>query len=224
MKVNALFLLLSLIFAPAFSWAGAEAHDSCRKLCDNEADCLRRCVSHVELFELTPSFVDLVTDFHPSVEVRMKVLRSGASREILPLCKETGWNIDNVISCLRSYPTPAVIKACKKISPKEEEQVRCLRSGNNSAQVESCSEFGATTAEHLECLGYQADLHVSRRCRSPEKSSRAERIQCMEQAKAEKEREAREFEAEVRRRVAAEEAEKKNHRGESRVPASTQRR
>jgi hypothetical protein len=218
MKVNSFLLFLGLMLDPALTWAGVAVHDACRRLCENEAECLRRCISHSELFELNADFVNACTDYNPSVEVRMKVLRSGATRDLLPLCKDTGWGIDNVLICLRSYPTPEVLKACKKLSPKEEDQVRCLRSGNTNAQIEGCFKFGDSTKERLSCLDYHLDIAQPRRCR--EKASSAEgRLACMDQTKKEKERETREHLEETRKRVLADEEWLKQKN--TRMPASS---
>jgi hypothetical protein len=217
MKALIISLLLGLLPAPA--WSGTMAHDACRGLCEGESDCLRRCVSHVELFELSADFVNACAAFHSDPEVRLKVLRSGATRDLFPLCKDTGWGIDNVLTCLRSLPTPEVIKACKKLSPKEEDQVRCLRSGTTHVQIEACRNFGATPSERLQCLDYHLDAHVARRC-SQGKNTEAQRLQCLNQAKADFDAETRKFENEARKRILAEDAEKKRLQ-ERRMPAST---
>ena len=105
-----LFLFIFSLFAPAQA-ANNCVHDACRRLCETERDCVRRCVSHTELMEVRAEIVNTAADFHKLPEVRLMALRTGASLETFDLCQKTGWSSDNKLICLRSYPSVEVIKS-----------------------------------------------------------------------------------------------------------------
>jgi hypothetical protein len=206
MKILPLNLLLLLILVglllPAQA-ANNSVNVACKRLCDTQSECVRKCVAHAELFELNSDFVNATADWSPDPEIRMKVLRTGANVEILALCKQTGWSLDNMLTCLRSYPTPEVIKSCKKLSTGQEEQVRCIRMGKTSAEIEACTLLAPSASQRLECLGKEVTAQETRECRRLGPDIQ-QRMQCLDRARKNVEAEAKEFQDEARHRVAEE--------------------
>ncbi len=175
-----LLLLVSLFAQPARG-ANNSVNEACKRLCETESECVRKCVAHAELFELKSDLIDNVADWTPVVETRMKVLRTGANNEILALCKQTGWSLDNMLTCLRSYPTKEVIRECKKLSSLQEEQVRCIRLGKTSAEIEACSLLVPASNQRLECLSRTITAQETRECRKYGMNSQ-QRMNCLERA------------------------------------------
>lgn len=179
-------LLLSATHAHAVNNA---VNLACKALCNSENDCVRRCVGQAELFELRPEFINAVTDWTKKPDDRMRALRSGANQEILDLCKQTGWSLDNMMICLRSYPTFDVIRNCKKLSPLQEEQVRCVRMGKTDAEIESCSKLFPGSDRRLECLSRNVVASDIDHCRHY--GDTAAKARCLEAAEAVRSGEAR---------------------------------
>lgn len=123
------FVILALFFAIPARAANNAVNDACKRLCDTDGECVKKCVGQAELFELKADFINAVTDFTKLPGDRMRALRSGANLEVLALCKQSGWSLDNMMICLRSYPTAEVIKGCKRKSQLQETQVECMRQG-----------------------------------------------------------------------------------------------
>ncbi|HEY8278391.1 MAG TPA: hypothetical protein VIH99_02125 [Bdellovibrionota bacterium] len=210
-------ILLSCFASPAALAVSKGAEDSCRRICSGDSECAGKCTSHVDLFELQTDFLSSVAAWNVSTDDRMKAVRSGANREVLDLCRSTGWSLDNIFTCLRSYPTPDVIQSCKKLSPRQEEQVRCVRAGKSSAEVDACASAFPGSDMSLHCLEMQVTAQETRWCRE-RKGGSAERMSCLEDHVAIRQRDTREFEEEIRRAAAREEAEN------SRKPASEKRK
>jgi hypothetical protein len=214
MKRTLLFAPFVFLASLAFA-ANNSVNEACKRLCETESECVRKCVGHAELFELRCEFISAAADWSPTIETRMKVLRSGANLEVLEICQKTGWSLENKLTCLRSYPTPEVLKACKKLSPRQEEQMRCLRMGKSEAEVNACIALVPGSDLALACLQKQVTAQETRECRRMGLDSKA-RMDCLEQAVREHEAESVAFEREVRRRV----AEEKKREEQNRMPAS----
>lgn len=198
-----LFLLPLLFFASLALAANRGVPEACKRLCDSESECVRKCVSQAELFELRSDFIDASTAWGKTAEVRMRVLRSGANIDTIALCKTTGWSEENKLTCLRSYPTPSMLKLCKKLSSREEEQVQCLRTGKTEAEVDACINLVPGTDLRLECLHKDTTALETRQCNRNGLDSRA-RMNCLQRWQMAHEEEAKAFEREVRQRVAEE--------------------
>ena len=214
MKLLASFTLALLAFALEAK-ASARVLDACKSLCDGENACIEKCASHAELFELKADFIQAAKNWDSSVDNRLRVLRSGATIDVIDLCKQTGWSQENQLTCLRSYPTREVIKACKKLSPLQEEQVRCVRVGKTEAEIDACSTLFTGTDLRLDCLRKAVNAQETRLCRRSGTSVQA-RMGCLEGVVAEKNRESQRFLMEVRARVLEEE--RQFHK--NRMPAS----
>ena len=173
--------ILSLFLALPVSAANNAVHEACKRLCDNESECVRKCVGHAELFELRADFINAVADFTKKTDDRMRALRSGADLEILALCKGTGWSLDNKMICLRSYPTPEVIRNCKRLSPREEEQVHCVRLGKSEADVDACIRIVPGTDRRLECLERGVTAKDAGDCHE-QGGDTYEKMKCLEKA------------------------------------------
>jgi|GEM_PF-5575746 len=169
-----LFLLISL----SASAANNSVHEACRRLCEVEADCLRRCVSHAELMEVRADLVNVAADFHKNPEIRLTALRTGASLDTFGLCGKTGWSTDNKLICLRSYPTAELIKSCKNLSPREEDQVRCVRNGKSSVEVDACSSLLTSPELRLECIGLPITAQQAFSCKVSGLGSQ-QRLDCL---------------------------------------------
>jgi hypothetical protein len=190
-----------LVFFATTAWAGNNAvNEACKRLCNVESGCVRRCVGHAELFELKSDFINAVADWTKTPDDRMTALRSGANLEILSLCKQTGWSLDNMMICLRSYPTPEVIKACKKLSPLQEEQVRCVRRGKTDAEVEACNRLVPGSDRRLECLDRNVTAQDVTTCRE-EGGDSYEKMRCLGRAELARTGESRHGELEERIRA-----------------------
>jgi hypothetical protein len=151
-----LVLFISILLSPS---AGAVSlKEACRSFALADGTVEKKCIGHGQYFELHGDFVAACTDFSPDPDVRMRCLKSGANLETLRLCQSTGWELDNILSCMRSYPTPGVIAACKKISPDEAEQLRCVRVVREASQVAGCISFARSLENRIECL--ERDLPV----------------------------------------------------------------
>jgi hypothetical protein len=172
--------LLFLFSLPAFA-ANNAVNDACRRLCAADTDCVHKCVSQAELFELKPDFINAVTDWTKKPDDRMRALRSGADVLILELCKSTGWSLENMMICLRSYPTPEVIRNCKRLSPLQEEQVHCVRLGKTEAQIDECNQLVPGSGHRIACLERRVTAPDTRNCRDLGGDS-FERMQCLEKA------------------------------------------
>ncbi len=183
--------------------AGQGTTEACKRLCEGEGECLRKCVAQVELFELKRDFIEASTEWSAAVDTRMRVLRSGANMETISICKKTGWSEENKLTCLRSYPTPGVMKNCKKLSSLEDEQVRCVRTGKTEAEIDACTNLVPGSDLRLECLQRDVTALEVRQCNRSGLDSRA-RMQCLERWHLAREEESKIFELEVRRRVAEE--------------------
>lgn len=212
MTARLLNLLFVLAAGPATMAHANNMHIACKRLCQNESECLHKCVNQSELMELKADFIHAVADFTSSADERMKILRSGADIQTLSLCRETGWSMDNILICLRSYPTPEAVKACKKLSPLQDEQVRCIRMGKTSAEIEACSLLVPGPEQRLICLQMALTAEETRTCRSEKKDS-SSRMNCLLEAEAHRTQETRSWEQEVTLR---DQQEKKE-----RSPAST---
>jgi len=176
-------LTFSFLFSNVPAHAANNAVNlACKSLCNAESDCVRRCVGQAELFELKPEFISAVAEWTQKPDDRMRALRSGANLEILDLCKQTGWSLDNMMVCLRSYPTFEVIKSCKRLSPLQEEQVRCVRMGKTDAEVESCRKLFPGTDRRLECLSRNVVAYDIDHCRPY--GDTAAKARCLEAAEA----------------------------------------
>jgi len=176
--MKSLFFLFLFLLAPPAEASGSSAHEACRRLCENESDCVRRCVAHVELMEVKANLVNIAADFDKSVEVRMTALRSGASIETFSICGKSGWSTHNKLICLRSYPTPELMKSCKALSAREADQIRCLRNGKASADVDSCNRLLVSPDLRLECLGLEIAADEMSPCAGKGFGSR-ERLHCL---------------------------------------------
>ncbi len=176
--MKSLFILFLLLLALPAEAAGSSAHEACRRLCENEGDCVRRCVGHVELMEVKANLVNTAADFDKSVEVRMTALRSGASIETFSICGNSGWSTHNKLICLRSYPSPELMKSCKTLSSREADQVRCLRNGKSSADIDTCNRILVSPDLRLECLGLQITAKEMSPCEGKGSGSR-ERLDCL---------------------------------------------
>lgn len=200
-----LSLLLCLLALSLSAEAGTVRNkiaDACSRLTARDAELTKNCVNHAELYELDSGYVNAVVNFHSTVEVRMKALKSGANVDTLNLCKALGWSIDNTLSCMRSYPTPEVIKACKKISPKEDEQLKCIREGRDAAQINACEGFGTKVAERFQCLELDVSALATINCRS-KFQNHSSRIVCMKEDIARREEEYRRDQGEMKERELA---------------------
>lgn len=153
--------------------------DACSRLTNRDPELSKNCVNHAELFEVDSQYIRAVVGFHPSVEIRMKALKSGASVDTLNLCKSLGWSIDNTLSCMRSYPTPALVKECKKISPREDEQLKCVRIGREVSQVQACGELSDLAEERFHCLSLDIGTLATLNCRNTQRGFSA-RLKCLE--------------------------------------------
>ncbi len=173
-----LWTLAFLLAQPAWS-ANNAVNDACKDLCSRESECVRRCIAHAELFELNADFIRAVTDFTKHVDDRMRALRSGADIQILELCKETGWSLDNMMICLRSYPSQEVIRNCKKLSPRQEDQVQCVRLGKAAAAIDACNRLTPSGDLRLECLGLPLTVEETKLCGSSGGNSNT-RMKCLE--------------------------------------------
>lgn len=172
---------LSILLAQSASAANNAVHDACKRLCDQESECVHKCVAHAELFELRAEFINAVTDFTKRTDDRMRALRSGADLQILSLCKDVGWSLDNKMICLRSYPTPEVIRNCKRLSPREEEQVQCVRLGKTEAEINECIQLVPGSDRRLECLQRGVTARETRSCREGGGDT-YEKMKCLEKA------------------------------------------
>ena len=174
-----------LLFLALFSLSGAHAgnavNDACKRLCETDGDCVRKCVAHAELMELKADVIHVAAGFHKSVDMRLTALRTGASIETFETCGKSGWSTDNMLTCLRAYPTPELMKSCKKLSPREEDQVKCLRNGKTSAEVEACMKILVSTDLRLQCVGLQLEAKVTETCDLKGQGSR-DRLRCLERA------------------------------------------
>lgn len=178
--MRTLFFFLVLFSLPAE--AGVVRNkiaDACSRLTDRDPELTKNCVNHAELFEVDSQYIRAVVDFHPSVEIRMKALKSGASVDTLNLCKSLGWSIDNTLSCMRSYPTPSLVKECKKISPKEDEQLKCVRIGRETSQVQACGSLGERVEERFQCLSLDIATLDTINCRNTQQGFSA-RLRCLQ--------------------------------------------
>jgi hypothetical protein len=202
-----LWILLSAI--PALA-ANNAVHDACKRLCETDGDCVHKCVGQAELFELRPDFVNAVADWTKNPEDRMRALRSGANLEILALCQQTGWSLDNKMICLRSYPTPQVIKNCKKLSPLQEEQVRCVRSGKTEAEIDACIRLVPGAGHRLDCIERRVSVEARHTC-GEDGGDSFEKMGCLERAEKSAEAKARAQRLETRIRL---------ERNRDRAPAS----
>lgn len=186
------------------AWASPSLVDACRELTNRDPELTKKCFAHAELFEVPVHFVRAVADFDPSVENRMKALKSGADVNTLALCKQQSWSKEGTLTCLRSYPTPELIRACKKISGQEEDQLRCVRMGRETAQVESCFLLGDTMKERFRCLEMDIPALEARTC-DTQQSAADGKFKCLQRVVDRRERESLEFYNETRTRVLAEE-------------------
>lgn len=196
------FLPLLLLLLCSAAQAGSKIADACSELTNRDPALTKNCVNHAELFEVEAPFIRAVTQFHRSVEVRMKALKSGASVDTLNLCKSTGWNLDNTLSCLRAYPTPEVVRDCKKLSPKEDDQLKCVREGRDTSQINACLEISPLIPERISCLNLDVPAMATINCENKFHTFK-ERLRCMQQEIASKEDEYRRDQAEMHERAAA---------------------
>lgn len=175
-----LFLFTALLPLPR-AHAGNAVNDACKRLCDAEGSCVRKCVAHAELMEVKADLINVAAGFHKSADMRLTALRTGASLETFEICGKSGWSMDNTLTCLRSYPTPELMKSCKKLSPREEDQVKCLRNGKSSAEVEACLKILVSADLRLQCVGLQLDVKATAACELNGQGSR-DRLRCLERA------------------------------------------
>ncbi|MGZ3693308.1 MAG: hypothetical protein ACXWQO_03830 [Bdellovibrionota bacterium] len=195
-------LLLLLITLPVEANAGSKIADACGRLTARDPELTRNCVNHAELFEVDSEYIGAVVQFNPSVEIRMKALKSGANVETLNLCKSLGWSTDNTLSCLRSYPTPEIIKSCKKLSPKQEEQLRCIREGRESTQVDACTTQSDLVSERFTCLDLNVPTLATINCNNLHSTFTA-RMACMKKEVLAREEEFQRDQTAMRERVKA---------------------
>ena len=175
-------LLLFLALLPlSGAHAGNAVNDACKRLCETDSECVRKCVAHAELMELKADVIHVAAGFHKSVDMRLTALRTGASIETFEICSKSGWSTDNTLTCLRAYPTQELMKSCKKLSPREEDQVKCLRNGKTSAEVEACLKILVSTDLRLQCVGLQLSAEATEGCNLKGQGSR-DRLHCLERA------------------------------------------
>jgi hypothetical protein len=193
-------LLLTCLLL-TFATEAQSAHriaDACGLLTHNDKDLMVKCVNHAELFELNSEFIKAVADFDPSTEIRMRVLKSGASSDTLQLCKKLRWNLENTLSCLRSYPTPELLKSCKKLSSSEDDQLRCLRLGREAAQVSACDEISGKAWEKFACLERDVPALAVLNCRNQSEKANT-RLRCLDEAVQAREEEYRRNQGSMKR-------------------------
>lgn len=179
--MNSLVSIFALLFVSLAYSASNSVHDACRRLCESEKDCVRKCVGHAELMEVRAELVNTAAKFHKDPEVLMTALRSGANVETFELCATTGWSTEGKLTCLRSYPTRELIKSCKRLSTREEEQVRCVRNGKTAAEVDRCASILTDPGMRMECLDLEVTAMESGSCARSGAGSR-ERLECLRRA------------------------------------------
>jgi hypothetical protein len=173
-----LTLLLFALSPLTHAFAGSAVNDACKRLCETERECVRKCVGHSELMELRADLINVASDFHKEPELRLTALRTGASLETFEICRRSGWSTANQLTCLRAYPTPELMKSCKKLSPREEEQVKCIRIGKTSAEVDACLKILVSNELRLECVGLKLAAEEIESCELKGKGSH-DRLRCL---------------------------------------------
>lgn len=198
----ALLLLLACSLPAEAGVVRNKIADACSRLTGRDPQLTKNCVNHAELFEVDSEYIRAVVEFHSSIEIRMKALKSGASIDTLKLCKSLNWSVDNTLSCMRSYPTPELVKECKKVSARQEDQLRCVREGRDTAQVHACNSISSTTSERFACLELNVPALATYNCRD-KFSSFPERMQCMNAVVVAREEEYRRDQKEMKERELA---------------------
>lgn len=180
-SLSQLTLFLLALSPLTHAFAGNAVSEACKRLCEAERDCVRKCVGHSELMELRADLINVAADFHKEPELRLTALRTGASLETFDICRKSGWSTDNQLTCLRAYPTPELMKSCKKLSPREEEQVKCIRMGKTAAEVDACMKILVSNDLRLECVGLQLPVKVTEGCDLKGRGSR-DRVECLKRS------------------------------------------
>lgn len=173
-----LFLCIVFLFAGQAP-AGNAVSDACKRLCETEKECVRKCVGHAELMELRADLINMAAAFHKDPELRMTALRTGAGLDAFEICGKSGWSTDNKLICLRAYPTPELMRSCKKLSPREDEQVLCVRNGKSAASVDACAKLLVSNELRVKCVSLQVTARATEACNLKGQGSR-DRLRCLE--------------------------------------------